>query len=362
MSVHQYIHVQIVGNSIVSCWLKLPGQHETANKKQTPEKSQGKIMGGYIIKRLGQALIVVLLVTVLVFLLIRLLPGDPILLYVSGDVVSGAVSDEVIADLRREHGLDRPMYIQYVNWLWQILHGDLGKSIFLNDTVVNEISRAVPKTVMIGSLGLLLAVCLSIPLGVLAAVRRGTWIDTLVTLLANSGITIPVFWLGIMLIQIFSLQLGWLPTQGYTSVFDDFGAGVKSLILPVVCLSVVPLCALTRQTRSSMLENIRMDYIRTAWSKGLSEGLIIMRHALKNSLIPVVTVFGLMARITIGGQILIETVFNIPGMGRLAVEGLQNQDYAIVQGVVLVIAIIVTGINLIVDLSYGWLDPRIRNN
>jgi peptide/nickel transport system permease protein len=317
-------------------------------------------MGGYIIRRLFQSFIVIMLVTIMVFLLIRLLPGDPILLYLSGDQASGGVAQETIDALRHEYGLDRPLPVQYVTWIWKVLHLDLGDSIFLNNTVRNELARAIPKTLMIGFLGLLLAIIMAIPAGVLAAVRRGTWIDTGVTLFANIGVTIPVFWLGIMLIEMFALRLGWLPVQGYTSPLIDFGEGISKIIMPVLCLAFFPLCALTRQTRSGMLEIIHQDYIRTAWSKGLSEATIIRRHALKNSLLPVVTVIGMMARVTIGGQVLIETVFNIPGMGRLAVEGLQNQDYAVVQGVILLTAVIVTTINLIVDLSYGWLDPRIR--
>jgi peptide/nickel transport system permease protein len=317
-------------------------------------------MGGYIIRRLFQSFIVIMLVTIMVFLLIRLLPGDPILLYLSGDQASGGVAQETIDALRHEYGLDRPLPIQYMTWIWKVLHLDLGDSIFLNNTVRNELARAIPKTLMIGFLGLLLAIIMAIPAGVLAAVRRGTWIDTGVTLFANIGVTIPVFWLGIMLIEMFALRLGWLPVQGYTSPLIDFGEGISKIIMPVLCLAFFPLCALTRQTRSGMLEIIHQDYIRTAWSKGLSEATIIRRHALKNSLLPVVTVIGMMARVTIGGQVLIETVFNIPGMGRLAVEGLQNQDYAVVQGVILLTAVIVTTINLIVDLSYGWLDPRIR--
>lgn len=316
-------------------------------------------MGGYIIRRLFQSLIVVLLVTIGVFLLVRLLPGDPILLYLSGDQASGGVAQETIDALRHEYGLDRPLPVQYVTWLWKVLHLDLGDSIFLNNTVINEITRAVPKTLLIGSLGLLLALIMSIPAGVLAATRRGTRIDTGVTFFANIGVAIPVFWLGIVLIEIFALRLGWLPVQGFISPLKDFGEGLSRIVMPVLCVALIPLCALTRQTRSGMLEIIRQDYIRTAWAKGLSEATIISRHAIKNSLLPVITVLGIMARVTIGGQVLIETVFNIPGMGRLAVEGLQNQDYAVVQGVILVTAIIVTTINLIVDLAYGWLDPRI---
>ena len=317
-------------------------------------------MTGYIIRRLVQALVVVILVTILIFLLVRLLPGDPILVYVSRDQMSGGAAQETIDALRHEYGLDKPLPVQYVKWFWRVLHGDLGESIFLNNSVANEIKKAAPKTLFLGAVGLLLSIMLSIPAGILAATRRGTWIDTVVTFSTNIGITIPVFWLGIVLIEVFCINFKWLPVQGYVSPFQDFTLSIKHIILPVTCLAVVPLCSLSRQTRSSMLEVIRQDYIRTAWSKGLAESTIIKRHALKNSLIPVVTLTGLMARVIIGGQVLIETVFNIPGMGRLAVEGLQNQDYAVVQGVVLVAAVIVTCINLVVDLSYGWLDPRIR--
>lgn len=317
-------------------------------------------MGAYIVRRLLQSIVVVLLVTIMVFLLVRLLPGDPILVYVSRDELSGPVAQETIDALRKEYGLDKSLPVQYVTWLWKVLHLDLGDSLFLNNTVINELAKAVPKSMLIGSLGLLLAILLALPAGILAAIRRGSSIDTGVTFLANIGVTIPVFWLGIIMIVVFGLWLGWLPIQGYTSPLTNFVEGMRKIIMPVVCLSVVPLCALTRQIRSALLEVIRQDYIRTAWSKGLSEATIIRRHALKNSLIPVITVIGMMAGVTIGGQVLIETVFNIPGMGRLAVEGLQNQDYAVVQGVVLVTAIIITTINLLVDLSYGWLDPRIR--
>lgn len=319
-------------------------------------------MGTFIVKRLLQSIIVVLLVTIMIFLLVRLLPGDPVLIYLSNDNSSGAVAQETIDAMRHEYGLDRSLPVQYATWLWKVVHLDLGNSIFLNNSVSNELARAVPKSMLLGSLSLLLALSLALPAGIFAAIRRGTWIDTGVTVIANIGVTIPVFWLGIILIVVFGLWLGWLPIQGYTPLLDDFWEGIRKIIMPVICLSVVPLCALTRQIRSSLLEVIRQDYIRTAWSKGLSESTIIRRHALKNSLIPVVTVFGMMAGVTIGGQVLIETVFNIPGMGRLAVEGLQNQDYAVVQGVILVTAVIITTINLVVDLSYGWLDPRIRKN
>jgi peptide/nickel transport system permease protein len=198
--------------------------------------------------------------------------------------------------------------------------------------------------------------------GLTSALRRGSWLDTLVVSLANFGVSIPVFWLGILMVYLFSLYLGWLPVQGYTSPFKDFWLSTRQLIMPVICLCVGSLATNTRQTRSSMLEIIRQDYIRTAWSKGLKERIIVFRHVLKNGLIPVITLIGMQVSFIIGGSVLIETVFNIPGMGRLMIESVFSQDFPIVQGGCLVIATMVTSVNLFVDISYGWLDPRIRYN
>jgi peptide/nickel transport system permease protein len=231
----------------------------------------------------------------------------------------------------------------------------------LEVTVLEEVSRALPKTVLLGSLAWLISVVIGIPFGIIAAVRRSKWIDTIVTVIANIGITAPIFWVGIMLIQLFGVTLGWLPIQGYTSILSEPWLGIRKIIMPVFCLALFPMSGTSRQTRSAMLEVLRQDYVRTAWAKGLGEFTVIMRHSLKNSLIPIVTLVGMQIRVIIGGQVLIESVFNIPGMGRLAVEGLQNQDYAIVQGVILIIAVFTTLLNLIVDISYGYIDPRIRH-
>jgi peptide/nickel transport system permease protein len=205
-----------------------------------------------------------------------------------------------------------------------------------------------------------LSVLIGIPAGVVTAVRRGTFLDAVITSIANIGISIPVFWLGILGIYTFGLQLGWFPIQGYTSPFENIWLSLKQITMPVLCESVTFLAILARQTRSSMLEVIRQDYIRTAFAKGLKEGLVVRRHALKNCLIPIVTLLGLHIRVLIGGSVLIETVFNIPGIGRLLVGAVFDKDFVIVQVVSVVIALIVGLTNLIVDISYGWLDPRIR--
>jgi len=319
----------------------------------------GRIMTTYIIRRLIQSVLVLLMVTMIVFLAMRLLPGDPILMLITADDLAEA-SVEQIEALRHEFGLDKPMIVQYVGWLSGAVRGDLGISIIHRGDVTSEILGRLPITLHLGLLAFIISIIIGIPMGVVSAVRRGGWLDTGVTLLANLGITVPIFWLGILMIYLFALYLGLLPVYGYTSPFEDFWMSTRQIIMPVFCLSVFPIASSARQTRSSMLEVMQQDYIRTAWSKGLRERVIIARHALKNALIPIVTLKGIALRNIIGGSVLIETVFNIPGMGRMAVDGVLSQDYAIVQGVILLIATVVMLANLVVDLSYGWLDPRVR--
>jgi peptide/nickel transport system permease protein len=316
-------------------------------------------MTAYIFRRLIIAVIILILVSILVFVAMRLLPGDPILMFVTSDQYA-EFTDEEIQHLRHQYGLDKSIAEQYGDWVKGIFHGDLGRSLIQRRPVTDMISERVFITLHLGALSFLIHIIVGVPAGVICAVRRGKWIDSLVTILANIGICIPVFWLGILMIYFFGLELKVLPIFGYTSPFKDFWLSTKQLILPVFCLSVFPIAATARQTRSSMLEVMRQDYIRTAWSKGLRERTVILRHAIKNSLIPVVTLMGMGLAQIIGGSVLIETVFNIPGMGRMAVSGVLTHDFPVVQGVVLLIAIVIILVNLAVDLSYGWLDPRIR--
>ena len=316
-------------------------------------------MYAYIVRRLLTALVVLLIVSAVVFIIMHLLPGDPILLYLSQDTVTAFTTEEIIT-ARHEFGLDKPLIVQYLNWLSGVLHGDLGESIFRSTKVTEEISAALPITLYLGTLAWVISHIIAIPAGVICAVKRGKWIDTILTITANIGITAPQFWVGILLIYVFGLYLNWLPIFGYTSPFDDLWLSIKKVIMPVFCLSLVPLSGCVRQTRSAMLEVVRQDYIRTAWSKGLAERVVILRHAIKNGIIPVVTLAGMAVPLIIGGQVLIETVFGIPGIGRLSVTALFSRDYAIVQGIVLVIAVFVVLVNLLVDIAYGWLDPRIH--
>lgn len=316
-------------------------------------------MTTYIIRRLILALIVLFIVSVLVFLAMRLLPGDPVMMYISASS-SQEVSEEQLNLIRKEFGLDKSLPVQYFNWIGGVLHGDFGKSILNRSPVTEEIIRRLPITAYIGALSFIIATIIGIPAGVLCAIRRGSWLDNVVTTLSNIGITVPTFWLGVILIYVFALYFRWLPVMGYTSPFDNFWMSIKQLIMPVFCLAVGPIAGNARQARSSMLEVIRKDYIRTAWAKGLKEQKIIMKHALKNGLMPVVTLSGMGVGTILGGAVLIEQVFNIPGMGRLAVTSVMNQDYPYVQAITLIMAISIVFSNLLVDITYGWLDPRVH--
>jgi peptide/nickel transport system permease protein len=316
-------------------------------------------MTTYIIRRLILAVIVLFLVSVFVFLAMRLLPGDPVLMYMSASSVQ-EVTEEQLDLIRHRYGLDKTLPEQYFDWIAGVFHGDFGTSILNRSPVLDEILRRLPITLHIGALAFILAIILGIPAGVLCAVRRGSSLDNLVTTLSNIGITIPVFWLGVLLIYTFALHFRWLPVMGYTSPFNNFWMSSKQLIMPVFCEAIGPLAANARQARSSMLEVISKDYIRTAWSKGLRERRIIIKHALKNGLMPVVTLSGMGVGTILGGSVLIEQVFNIPGMGRLAVTSVMNQDYPYVQAIALIMAASIVFSNLMVDISYGWLDPRVH--
>jgi peptide/nickel transport system permease protein len=316
-------------------------------------------MTTYIIRRLMHAVLVVLIVSLIVFLLMRLLPGDPILMYVaSGDLQ--AISQEQIAHLKHELGMDRPLLVQYFDWLKNSMQGNLGKSILYRYDVLEEIGNRLPITLYLGLMAFAIGCIIGPLLGVVSAVRRGKWLDTLVTLIANLGITAPSFWLGAVLIYVFSLYLRLLPVYGYTSPLVDLWKNLQQSIMPIFVLATFPIASAARQTRSSVIEVMRQDYIRTAWAKGLSERAIIIRHVLKNALMPVVTLQGMLLRNIIGGSVIVETVFVIPGMGKLVVDGMISQDYTVVQGVILVVAVVVVISNLVVDILYGWLDPRIQ--
>ena len=313
-------------------------------------------MIAFIGHRLLHTVIVLLIVSFIAFSVLHLLPGDPALTMLGIEATT-----EQIEALREELGLNKPLVVQYMHWFADVLQGDLGKSIFYRESVAQVIAARLPATFFLGLIALIFSVLLSIPSGVISAVRRGGFLDSFTSIIANIGVAVPVFWLGILGIYLFGLHLGWLPVYGYTSPFDDFWLSMKKAVMPALCLAVLPLAVWTRQTRSSMLEVIREDYIRTARSKGLKERTVIVRHALKNAIIPVITLLGLQVRNLVGGSVLVETVFNIPGMGRLLVTSVLGKDFPVVQGCILVIALVVALANLVVDISYGYFNPRTRN-
>ena len=317
-------------------------------------------MISYIIRRLFMALIIIILVTILVFSAIRLLPGDPLIIFLGQNANIAQMPQERIDQMRHEYGLDKHPVVQYFDWIRGVLRGDLGRSITYRDKVGTLMAQRFPITFHIGITAFILGNIIGILLGMVSALRRGTWVDATATVFSYIGITIPVFWLGLLLLYIFGLKLGWLPITGYTSPFDNFWQSTRTIIMPVVCEMITGMAIIMRQTRSSVLEVSRQDYIRTAWSKGLRERYIVIRHMLKNALIPVITLLGMGIGIIFGGSVLVETVFAIPGVGRLLVTSVFQQDYVVVQSGVLVISSIVILSNLIVDISYGWLDPRIR--
>jgi peptide/nickel transport system permease protein len=316
-------------------------------------------LSAYLLRRLLHAGLVVLLVSMFVFVIMRLLPGDPILMFVtSGDMQ--AVSAAQVDALRHEYGLDKPLPVQYLDWLIRALQGDMGRSILFHYSVTDEIAHRLPISLSLGLMALVVGVLVGPLLGAVSAVRRGTWLDTVLTVGATLGITAPSFWVGIILIYVFGLKLGLLPIYGYTSPLVDFWGSLQQSILPVAVLAVFPIAAAARQTRSSVLEVIQQDYVRTAKAKGLSEQRTIMGHVLKNALMPVATLQGEVFRNIVAGSVVVETVFVIPGMSRLLVNGMLAQDYPVVQGVILVVAIAVVLANLFVDVVYAWLDPRIQ--
>jgi peptide/nickel transport system permease protein len=318
-------------------------------------------MSTYIMRRLIEGLVVAIVVSVLIFLIMRLMPGDPLQLYISRNQLDGLSAADAQA-LRVQLGLDKPLPMQYISWMGGLFHGDFGNSIMYSTSVGQLMLERFPVTVYLGVLALIVSSVLGILAGMVCALRRGSAIDLTVTALANFGISVPNFWLGILMIYLFGLYLNWFPTQGFTSPTQDPWLSFKQVIMPVFCLSVFPIAGNARQARSSILEIVRQDYIRTAWAKGLRERRIVFMHILKNGLIPVVTLIGIQARFVVSGSVLIETVFNIPGVGRLLVSSIFAQDYQVVQAIVLIMGIVIILANLAVDLSYGWFDPRVRYN
>jgi len=332
-------------------------------------------MKWYIIKRLLQIIPVVLGVTLVAFALIHLAPGDP-----ARNMLGQHASLQEIDQIRTKYGLDKPLYVQYFIWLGDVLHGDLGRSILSHEQVTTEIASRFPNTIELAIVAMIFAIIIGVIAGIISATKQYTVADYSVMGIALFGISMPVFWLGIMLMMIFGVFLGWLPIAGridlllpfnritgfmvFDSIITANGAALISvlrhLILPAIALGTIPMAIIARTTRSSMLEILRQDFIRTERAKGLSERKVIYKHAIRNAMVPVVTVIGLNFGLLLSGAILTETVFSWPGVGRLVIDAVYARDYPLVIGCILVFALVFVIVNLITDLLYTYIDPRIH--
>jgi len=312
-------------------------------------------MKEYIFKKLLLLIPTVLAITFLVFSMMHFIPGDPIHLLL-GDMYDQRQADE----LRREYGLDKPLIVQYFWWLTRLVQGDWGRSILTQRSVFQDIAYRIPISLELIVLSMLLALLISIPAGVISAIRPYTLLDYGAMTVAMLGVSMPDFFLGILLFLLFSLTLGWLPVQGYVPLTTSVVDNLQHMLLPAVALGLARCAIITRLVRASMLEVARLDYVTTARAKGVAEFLVVNKHALKNALIPTITVVGLQIGFLIGGAIVIEAVFGIPGLGTFGVQGITKRDYQQVQGFILIIALIFLFSNLLVDISYAYFDPRIR--
>ena len=312
-------------------------------------------MVAFLIKRLLATIPTILLVTLAVFLILRLTPGGPAVA-----MLGDQASPEAVAALKHQLGLDKPLYIQYLHWLGNALHGDLGRSAFGNQPVTELIVQRIVPTLELSILALIVSLLIGISAGVIAAVKRNTAVDAVASILAILGVSTPSFWLAILLVLIFSLKLTWLPALGYVSPFSNLATNLRDMLLPSITLGVILAAVITRFTRASMLDSLYQDYVRTARSKGLEERTVILRHALGNAMIPIVTVVGLELGGLLSGAVIIETIFSLPGNGQLLVTSIFNRDFPVVQGLVVVIAIVFILVNVAVDVVYALIDPRIR--
>jgi peptide/nickel transport system permease protein len=320
--------------------------------------SDGDAMASYITGRLMAAVPVLLFVTVAVFAFVHFLPGDPVLAMLGENPES---IDPVALNLaRKELGLDKPVPVQYAIWMKGVATGDFGRSVLTRQPVTKSLQERLPVTVEISIASFIVGLAIAIPAGVITAVRRNSWVDRVTTVLGLGGVAMPSFWLAILLILVFAVKLRWLPPSGFVSVFADPVEGLRYLALPAIVLGSSHAAVVMRQLRSSLLEVLGQDYVRTARAKGLDERRVILLHALRNALLPVLTVMGLQVGRILGGSVVVETVFAIPGLGRYGVSAIFGHDYPVVQATVLMAAVAVVLANLATDLLYGVLDPRIR--
>ena len=314
-------------------------------------------MGRYICKRLLQAILVIFLISVFSYFLMYLVPGDPVYAVLGSDITREQYMEQYYL-----MELDKPIVVRYIHWLLKFLHGDFGISYRYSVPVSELLAQRLPITMYLGIISLIISVILGVLFGTICGTHRGKAADNILTVLANLGSVVPGFWLAAVGMYLFSMKLKILPSFGFSFPWSETGVltSIRQTILPVVCLSVGAIAGMTRQMRSGMLEVIRQDYIRTARSKGLTESRVVMSHAMKNAIIPVVTIIGLNLRNIVSGAVTIETVFAIPGMGSLLVNSILSRDLPVIQACILIISVVVAVSNLVVDICYGYLDPRIR--
>lgn len=312
-------------------------------------------MSRYLMGRFAGMFVVLFIVATLVFFITRMTPGDP-----AAVMLGDQATQADVARLHAEYGLDRPLLVQYGYWLAEVCRGNLGQSIFLQIPVTEALAERVEPTFFLTLFGVALACLIGIPCGIVSAVWRGRLVDQAATGLAMLGASIPSFWLGLILIQLFAVKLGWLPVAGYGDPDATLPERLRHLLLPALVLGVLNSALIIRFTRASMLDVLSDDYVRTARAKGVRESTVILRHALRNALIPVVTVVGLTAALMIGGAVITETVFGLPGVGNLVVSAVLRRDYPVIQGALLAIAALYVMINLAIDLLYTVIDPRVR--
>ena len=312
-------------------------------------------MLSYLLRRVAATIPVMAIVALFVFSLLYIAPGDPAAI-IAGDQATPADVERI----REGLGLDRPFLIRFGEWFWHVLNGDLGVSIFTNLPVTRMIAQRIEPTVSLMLLTLVLSICIAVPMGVLAAWNHGTWIDRIIMVFAVFGFSVPVFVVGYLLAYVFALQLDWFPVQGYTPIANGIGPWLSNLVLPAVALGGVYIALIARITRATMLEVLSQDYVRTAKAKGVGSRTILFLHALKNAAVPIITVIGIGVALLIGGSVVTESVFAIPGLGRLVVDAILRRDYPVIQGVVLLFSFMYVLVNLGVDLLYTVFDPRIR--
>ena len=318
-------------------------------------------MTEYIIRRLILMIPTLLLVSIIVFTIMRVIPGD-VATHIATRGGEGVATQDEIQSLREKIGLNDPLPIQYAKFVFGIIKFDVGNSLWSGRPVIAELVSRLPLTVELAVLSILVSVSIAIPVGVLSAIRQDTWVDYLVRIISITGLAMPNFWLGVLIILFLSIYFRWIPPLGYTDFFVDPWKNVQQMIWPALALGVRLSAIVARMTRSTMLEVLREDYIRTAWAKGLRERSVVFKHALKNALLPVITITGLQLGALLGGTVIAETIFTLPGIGRFLIDSINHRDYPVVQTIVMWLAIVFCFVNLTVDVAYAWLNPRIRFN